>query len=369
MSQQNSSAQQKTEQATPKRLKDARKKGQIARSRELTTLVMVGASVIGLLVTGGAITDRMHAWMTSRLDLRAVDWMRVSPMEAFKSAWVDAHMAVAPLFFVCLIAAAAGPVMLGGWSISSQALKPDFSRVNPIKGLGRVFSLQGLMELGKTSVKFLVLGAIAVAYLWTSRDDLLALASEPTQAGIASAMITALGVALPMCAGLALIAAVDAPFQLFNHKRELKMTRQEVRDELKETEGRPEVKSRQRELQQAVARGRMMDAVPTADVVITNPTHYAVALRYDAARDNAPVVVAKGADHVAAAIRELAETHGVARVEAPPLARVLFRSVDIGMAIPADLYRAVAQVLTYVRQLEAWHAGPPPELPELGVTD
>ena len=365
----NSSAQDKTEKATPKRLKDARKKGQIARSKELTTLIIVGAAGVGILMLGGWIARRFAAWMQGLLSFDAAVLSNRPLFDALAEAWVDAHWIIAPFLAICVVAAVAGPLLLGGWSLSGQALVPDVSRLNPIKGIGRMFSMNALMELGKALAKTAVLGGIAVFYLDTRTDDLLALAVQPVNQAMAGGLSSAVFVLVPLCIGLFLIAAVDAPFQLFNHGKQLRMTKQEVRDELKETEGRPEVKGRIREMQQAAARGRMMDAVPEADVIVTNPTHFAVALRYDAGNDHAPNVVAKGVDHIAAVIRKLGKEHRVPVVEAPPLARVLYRTVDLECEIPSTLYRAVAQVLTYIRQLEAWHAGPMPELPDLGVQD
>lgn len=365
----NSSSQEKTEKATPKRLRDARKKGQIARSKELTTLVVVGSAGIGILTLGGWTAQRLSLWMQGLLSLDAQTIHSRPMFDSLSSAWVDAHWIIAPFLAICMVAAFAGPILLGGWSLSGQALIPDMSRLNPIKGIGRLFSLNALMELGKALAKTAVLGGIAVLYLKGETDELLALAVQPVNNAIAGGMQSAIFVLIPLCIGLFLIAMVDAPFQVFNHAKQLKMTRQEVRDELKETEGRPEVKGRIRELQQAAARGRMMEAVPEADVIVTNPTHFAVALKYDSGSDHAPRVVAKGVDHIAAVIRKLGKENRVPIVEAPPLARVLYRTVDLECEIPSTLYRAVAQVLTYIRQLEAWHSGPMPELPDLGVRD
>ncbi|WP_348675923.1 flagellar biosynthesis protein FlhB [uncultured Abyssibacter sp.] len=365
----NSSAQDKTEKATPKRLKDARKKGQIARSKELTTLVLVGAAGVAVLMLGSWIAGRFAAWMQGLLSIDAATLRNRSLFDALADAWVAAHWIIAPFLAICVVAAVAGPLLLGGWSLSGQALIPDTSRLNPIKGIGRMFSLNALMELGKGVAKTALLGGIAVLYLMTQTDDLLALAVQPVNQAMSGGLASAAFVLVPLCIGLFLIAAVDAPFQVFNHAKQLRMTKQEVRDELKEMEGRPEVKGRIRELQQAAARGRMMEAVPDADVIVTNPTHFAVALKYDTGKDRAPRVVAKGVDHIAAVIRTLGKEHRVPIVEAPPLARVLYRTVDLECEIPSTLYRAVAQVLTYIRQLEAWHSGPMPELPDLGVKD
>jgi flagellar biosynthesis protein FlhB len=232
-------------------------------------------------------------------------------------------------------------------------LAPNFTRLSPIAGFGRMFSMRGVVELAKAFAKFGLIALIAAIFLWVKRAELLQLGSEPPAAAISHA-ITLSGHALLALAGaLVLIAAVDVPWQLFQHMKQLRMTRQEIRDELKESEGNPEVKGKIRQIQQDMARRRMMQEVPKADVVVTNPTHFAVALRYDDKRMRAPIVIAKGADAVAARIREVATEHNVPLFEAPPLARALFRSVDLNREVPATLYVAVAQVLTYVYQVRA----------------
>jgi flagellar biosynthetic protein FlhB len=263
-----------------------------------------------------------------------------------------AALILAPLCALLFVLAAAMPVALGGWSFSAESLAPKFSKLDPIKGLGRLFGPRGLMELLKALAKFLVVGTVAAFVLWAELEDLLSLSSLPLDAAIAQtawlAGVTLLGVS----AATALVAAVDVPFQLWQHNKQLRMTRQEIRDEFKETEGRPEVKARIRQLQAEMAQRRMMEAVPEADVVVTNPSHYAVALKYESQR-GAPRVIAKGKDLVAKAIRDRAEAAGVPRLELPPLARALYAHTRIDEEIPPPLYLAVAQVLAYVYRLKS----------------
>jgi flagellar biosynthetic protein FlhB len=224
--------------------------------------------------------------------------------------------------------------------------------------------MRGVVELAKAFAKFGLVALVAVVFLWLKTNELLGLGSEPTAASIGHAISLSGEALLALGGALGLIAAVDVPWQLFNYMKSLRMTRQEIRDELKESEGNPEIKGKIRQMQQAVAKRRMMQEVPKADVVVTNPTHYAVALRYDEKRMRAPIVVAKGADAVAAKIREVANEHRVPLFEAPPLARALFRSVDLNQEVPARLYVAVAQVLTYVYQLRtAKRTGAEPPVP------
>jgi len=230
---------------------------------------------------------------------------------------------------------------------------PQFSRLNPATGIGRVFSTRGLVELGKGLAKVAVVALIAYVLLKGMTPQMMGLSAEPLNGAIGHAAALAGYALLVLACGLAVIAAVDVPYQLWQHSRDLRMTREEVKEEYKESEGSPETRGRIREAQRALARGRMLQEVPKADVVITNPTHFSVALRYDEKRMRAPTVVAKGTDLIAAKIREVATEHGVPIVEAPPLARALYRSVELGREVPAALYVTVAQVLTYVYQLRS----------------
>ena len=278
-------------------------------------------------------------------------------------------MSVLPLAVVLLAAVFLSAAAIGGWSFSLKAAAFKTERLNPLKGIKRIFSANGLNELLKAMAKFGLVGAIAVAWLWYSVDDLLLLGRQPIREAIPGALKLC-GVSLLIVSlGLLVIAAVDVPFQLWQYQKKLRMTRQQVKDEFKETEGRPEVKSRIRALQQQVATRRMMEELPTADVVITNPTHYAVALKYDEARMGAPQVIAKGKELLAQRIREVATEHGVPLFSAPPLARVLYRTTEIGGEIPARLYTAVAQVLAYIYQLnETLRPGqkrPEPPVPDI----
>ena len=267
---------------------------------------------------------------------------------------LHAFVIAGPLFIAALVGALFAGLGMGGWNFSPQALTPDFSKLDPVAGFGRLFSLNSLAELAKSLLKVGGIGLCVWVSLKTLAPSLASLAAEPGVTGLTHAASLARWMLIMLSGTLVVIAAVDVPYQWFRHRHSLMMTRQELVDEMKESDGRPEVKGRIRRLQAESARRRMMDAVPKADVIVTNPTHYAVALKYASGTQRAPVVVAKGADYVAAAIRELGDRHSVPRVEAPPLARALYRSVDIGHEIPVNLYPAVAQVLTYVYQLRNW---------------
>jgi len=358
-------AQERTEEATPKRRREARAKGQVARSRELTTFLVMLAGATTLLLAGGLMARQLAGVFRSALQPGRAGLFDAQAMLAVFAAGVEAGLwALAPLFLVVAAAAFLAPLALGGWVFSPQALGFKWDKLDPIKGLKRIFSSRGLMELVKALAKFALVSAVAVWLGWGMLDRLLGLGAAALGPALEAAARLVGWSLLWLSLALVVIAAVDVPFQLWNHARQLRMTRQELRDEFKETEGRPEVKNRIRELQRALAQRRMMAEVPKADVVVTNPGHYAVALRYHRDQAGAPRVVAKGVDRVALRIREVAEAHGVPRVAAPPLARALYYSTELEREIPAGLYVAVAQVLAYVYSLrEGGEVPPPRDLP------
>jgi flagellar biosynthetic protein FlhB len=350
----NENGQDRTEQPTQKRLDEARRGGQLPRSRDLSTAAVVLVAGLGLRFTGAAIASDYVGLMQSGLSLsreQVLDENQLLP-HLVALGWQGISASV-PILGLTLAAALLSPLALGGWNISFEALTPKFSRLNFIEGFKRVVSVRGLTELVKAYAKFLVVGIIAVVFLRAKTPELLGLSNEPLNSAIAHAVNLTGAALLALAASLAIIAAVDVPLTLYQYKKQLGMSRQEVREEHRQSDGAPEVKGRIRRLQQELARRRMLQEVPKADVVITNPTHYSVALRYDEQRMRAPVVVAKGVDEVAANIRRIATENKVPIFEAPPLARVLFRDVDLNEEVPSNLYVAVAQVLTYVFQLRA----------------
>lgn len=348
----NDNSQDRTEQPTQKRLDEARKNGQVPRSRELTTAAVVLIAGLGLRFAGGGMAAGFAGLMKSGLSLsrdQMLDENLLLP-ELATLAW-QGLVASAPILGLTLVAALLSPLAIGGWNMSFKALAPDFNRLNPIEGLQRLFSMRGAAELLKAYAKFALVGIIAVMFLHARTAELLGLGDQELNAAIAHAVSLTGSALLVLSGSLVVIAGIDVPLQLTQYMKQMRMSRAEIRQELRESDGAPEVKGRVRRMQQEVARRRMLQEVPRADVVITNPTHYSVALRYDEARMHAPVVVAKGVDEVAANIRRIAAEHQVPVFEAPPLARVLFRDVDLNAEVPATLYVAVAQVLTYVFQL------------------
>jgi flagellar biosynthesis protein FlhB len=346
--------QERTEEATAKRLEDAREKGQVPRSKELNSMALLLAAAGGFLILGEGMLDELGELLRHGLAIeQARNLDKAAVMEVLTGTVLHSMIIIAPLLLWLMVVVIMTPLGLGGWSFSTKAISFKLEKLDPIKGLGRMFALRGLMELLKVLAKFALVAAISGSILWSLIGELLGLADEPLHAALAHVAKLCSWSFLASSCALIIIAAIDVPFQLWQHNKQLKMTKQEVKDESKETDGRPEVKGRIRAMQQEMSRRRMMEAVPNADVVITNPTHYAVALRYDNFNMRAPVVVAKGADLIAAQIRNVASQHDVTIVSAPPLARALYASTDIDREIPGELYVAVATVLAYVYQLKA----------------
>ncbi|HMN44418.1 MAG TPA: flagellar biosynthesis protein FlhB [Povalibacter sp.] len=368
----NEDGQEKTESATPKRLEEARRKGQIPRSRDLSAAAVLMTGGIALSSMGGQLGGDIHSLMRRGLTLtreQSMDATQIVP--SLTNAALDGLIACLPIFGLLALVAVLAPLALGGWSFSTESLMPQFNRLNPLSGIKRMFAMRSVVELMKALAKFGVVAVIATLVLWRDTAELLGLGREPTAQAIMHAFTLSGSALILISCGMLLIAGVDVPYQLWQYAKQLKMTKEEVRREMKESEGSPEVKGRIRQLQQQMARQRMMQDVPKADVIVTNPTHFAVALKYDEKRMRAPIVVAKGVDLVAARIREIGTEHAVPIFEAPPLARVLYKNVDIGGEVPASVYVAVAQVLTYIFQLKAARrAGArPPQAPVIDVTE
>ncbi|MCH8134342.1 MAG: flagellar biosynthesis protein FlhB [Proteobacteria bacterium] len=346
------SAQERSEEATPKRREDARKKGQVPRSKELNTLTSLLAAGVGMLVFGRQIVDDISSILRQGLSF--------GHDAAFSSSVISMQMEesvtkflllLSPLFALLVVTAIVSPISLGGWIFNISSLTPKAERISLFKGFGRIFSSKSLMELVKAIAKFVLVAGVTIYVIRAALDTIFALPLQPLTQAFDTAGVLFIWCFLGFSSVLTLVALVDIPYQLWDFKRQIKMSKQEIKDEMKETDGKPEVKSVIRERQQEFSRQRMMSQVPTADVVITNPTHFAVALRYDESTAAAPRVVAKGRDLVASRIREIAEEHGVALFAAPPLARALYTSTELNQVIPGNLFLAVAQVLAYIFQL------------------
>ncbi|MBY5967904.1 flagellar biosynthesis protein FlhB [Halomonas denitrificans] len=367
------SDQEKTEEATPRRLEKAREEGQVARSRELATFMLLLGGVVGLWSMGAMLYGQLGSVMEQAFLFERREAMETMPM---LSQALDLGsrtlISLIPLFLLLTLIALVAPALLGGWLVSAKSLKPQLSKLNPAKGLKRMFSTHALAELAKAIAKSVLVGGVGLGYVYLHKGDALGLMEMPIAAALAAAMRMAAEASALMVLTLVVVILIDVPYQLWSHAKKLRMSKEEIKQEHKESEGDPQVKGRIRQQQQAMARGRMMSKVPEADVVVTNPTHFAVALSYREGNMGAPRVVAKGADAVAARIRDLAQEAGVPLLEAPPLARTLYRHVDLDREIPMALYTAVAEVLAWAFGLKrAANEGeaPPPAPTAIAVPD
>lgn len=348
----NENGQEKTEEPTAKREQDARKKGDIARSKELNTVMVLIVGSFMIWLTGDQIIKGMWQVMEGAFKIERNELFDpLVTVNNLQLAMQEALVFVAPFLAAMVVAALAGPISMGGWSFSAEAIAPKASKINPIEGFKRMFAVRSLIELVKSLLKFgLILGIMALLveiylpeFIYLTRLPLVEALIRASDVMTVSFVI--------LCCSLLIVVAIDVPFSLWEYKKKLKMTLQEVKDEMKQTEGRPEVKGKVRQLQQELSQGRMLEEVPKADVIVTNPTHFAVAIKYDEGGSGAPIVVAKGADFMAAQIRNIAVGKGITLVSAPPLARALFFTTEIDEEVPRGLYLAVAQVLAYVYQL------------------
>ncbi|GAA0221974.1 flagellar biosynthesis protein FlhB [Castellaniella daejeonensis] len=349
---------EKTEPATPRRREKAREEGQVARSRELGTFLALICGIGALWLGGEKMFRTLRGIILNGLwfDPRITRDPQVMLNVAGDSAW-HGLLLVLPIMALLLVVGIFSSVALGGFLLSPKALEPKFERLNPLAGIKRLFAMQTLIELVKTLAKAGLVGFVGVKVIWAYRGDMLGLSHMAPTEALARGLDLAALCCLLIASSLIIIVLIDVPWQIWNHAKQLRMSKEDIKQEHKESDGDPHVKGRIRQQQRSMARRRMMSAVPDADVVVTNPTHYAVALRYREGQGGAPVVVAKGTRLIAAQIRELASQHGVALLEAPPLARALYHHVEIDREIPVALYAAVAEVLAWVYQLRNWQPG------------
>jgi len=344
--------QERTEEPTERRLTEARRKGQVPRSRELSTLLVTLSGALALWVSGSYGINGIVEIMTTSFSVEG-DLLKEPALLPIHLMGVilNAVLLIVPFLVVTLLATFIAPASMGGLIFSTESLTFKLDKLDPVKGIGRMFSLKSLVELVKTILKFLLLLGAAVLIYKAVEREVLGLGTLPLEDGLKRSATILAWALVAMAATMILIAAIDVPFQLFEHNKQLKMTRQEIKDEMKESDGRPEVKSRIRQLQREMSQQRMMQDVPTADVIITNPTHFSVALKYDQGGNAAPTVIAKGQDYMALQIRHIARINDIVIYEEPPLARALYASTEVGQEIPSKLFLAVARVLAYVYHL------------------
>ena len=356
---------ERTEPASEKRLRQAREDGDIPRSREVATFTVLMTAGAGLWMMGGGLVDKLSSVLERGLSLdREQVYNPNALIERIAADVGGVLLACLPLAGAVMLMMLASPMLIGGWNFSAKAFTPNFAKLNPMRGLGNMVSTNALVELLKAVAKTLLVGAVAWFVVMSQKDAVIGLVTEPF--GTAAPHLGGLlaKAFLTMVGALGAIAILDGPYQMWHYADKLKMTRQEVIQESKESDGNPQIKGKIRQMQREMARKRMMANVPTADVVVTNPTHFAVALKYAEGQRGAPRVVAKGTDEVAAKIREIAKEHKVAMLEAPALARALYKHTDIDDEIPEALYSAVAEVLAYVYQLRAYSKGTLDQYPD-----
>ena len=344
---------QKTEEPTPKRLEDARRKGQVASSREVNHWFMILAGAVSFMALAPGMSNgivRAISRFVTEPDLIITG--RDGIGAALKGMLGEVLLAVLPVIMLLVIAAILAGVVQSGLVFSGERIKPELSKISIAKGAKRLFSLKSVAEFVKSVLKLIVVGGVVTLLFIPIFDDLASITTMPITAIMTLLQSLAVRLFIGVLAVMSVIAVIDFIYQRFEHMKSMRMSRQEIKDELKQTEGDPQVRARLRQIRTERARRRMMAAVPEADVVITNPTHFAVALKYDPQEMSAPRLVAKGADAIAERIREVARDHDVPLVENPPLARALFASVDLEQEIPAEHYKAVAEIISYVFQLK-----------------
>lgn len=346
-------AGEKTEKATPKRKQDERKKGKVAKSQDVNTAILLLFSFLGFLVFGGFMKEGMLSLYRNSFT-EYINW-DISPenvQKMFIATTIDAAKIVAPILGICMVAGVAANLAQVGFLFTTESLKFDLKKIDPIQGMKRIFSVRALVELLKSLLKISIIGAVTFYIIWMNRADMMMLSFKAPENTLAFFGRITLIMGLAATIALLFLGLLDYLYQRFDYEKSLRMSKQDIKDEYKNIEGNPLIKSKIREKQKQMAMRRMMAEVPNADVVITNPTHFAIAIKYDEKKASAPYIVAKGADEVALRIKNTARAHGVMTVENKPLARALFAAADIGDLIPEEFFQAVAEVLAYVYRVE-----------------
>ncbi|RYY04178.1 MAG: flagellar biosynthesis protein FlhB [Gammaproteobacteria bacterium] len=351
-------SQEKTEEASGRKIEKAREEGQVPRSRDLTTSVVLLVGSIGLLYFSDFMGEKYVEMTRENFILSRETIFDPNAMIGhFVSTFYMGLVSMMPFMALMLAASVIGPVALGGWLFSADALMPKMSRMDPMAGLKRMFSMKSLIELLKATAKVTIIIGATVMLLKHYSQPMFRMSDEDINLAIIHSVKISAYAAIALSACTLIIAAFDVPLQIYEYNKKLKMSKQELKDESKDTDGKPEVKGRIRQLQREMAQRRMMSNVPTADVIITNPTHYAVALKYNPEAMSTPILLAKGGDNIALKIREIAKAHNIEIIESPVLARAIFHTTELDNEIPSGLYLAVAQVLAYVFQLKSYRKG------------
>lgn len=346
-------AGEKTESATPKKRADARKKGQVAKSMELPGAMVLLFCFLTLLMFGGFLKDKMFLLMQGTLkDYLTIEISMSNVMPLMTDVMAQILLMLAPIFAVTVLIGVLANYMQIGFLVTGEAFKVKFSKINPIEGAKRIFSLKALVDFAKTLLKLILIGYLVYSSLWGEKESLINLAQMPLSDVLAYVARLTVMMGIKIGVALVILSLFDYLYQKYEYEKNLRMSKQDIKDEYKKSEGDPLIKGKIKEKQRRMALARMMQDVPKADVVITNPTHFAVAIQYDNGKMDAPRVLAKGTDFVALKIKEIAKENGVITMENRPLARALYDQVEIGQTIPAELFQAVAEVLAYVYRLK-----------------
>jgi flagellar biosynthetic protein FlhB len=346
---------EKTESASPRRLEKARESGDVPRSTEFSTLFILLSGTLAIWFIGSSLVKTLQTDLKQTLNFGVIKELNSAEIFlSYQNFLIDLGIIFLPILGIIFIAAVCAPLFIGGWTFSAEKLIPDFTKLNPIQGISNIFSINSLVELLKAILKTLFIGFASWLLITSQIDSILSLLSRSIQESSALQGYIILWCLTFMVVSLSVISMIDVPYQIYRYSDRLKMSRQELRDESKETEGNPEIKAKIRAQQREMSRRRMMSKVPSADVVITNPTHYSVALQYQDNSNKAPIILAKGQGEVALKIRELAKENNIEIVELPPLARALYKHAELDQEIPSTLFTAVAQVLAYVFQLRVY---------------
>lgn len=354
----NENGTDRSEEATPERVRKSKEKGQVARSKELATASVLISAALAFLTFGDRLASELslmmkHAFIFERNVLFSSEYMWLHLTSSVKGLAIPMFLILLMLFVISIL----GSSLLGGMLFSTKAMMPKWSRLSPSAGLKRMLGLQAWVELLKSILKVLVVISMVWWILATTFEHILNLSVTPLPANIYEALDMLTWMFLLLCCSMLLIVAIDVPYQIYKHSEELKMTKQEVKDEYRNSEGKPEVKQRIRQLQYEASQRKMMGDVPDADVIVTNPTHYSVAIKYEQKGARAPYIVAKGVDFMALKIREVAREYEVPVMQAPPLCRAIYHTTEIGDEVPEELFAAIAQVLAYIYQLEQFRKG------------
>ncbi|RYL95328.1 flagellar biosynthesis protein FlhB [Sporolactobacillus sp. THM7-4] len=349
-------AGEKTEKATPHKREESRKKGQVFKSTDLSTAISLLAFFLYFRVAGGAIGEKLTGMIADYYNNRLT--MSVSENNVhrlFTDLAFQSLSLIAPFLIVALVVGAGSQLFQVGFLFHPEQIMFKAERIDPLKGLKRIYSLRAIIELLKSILKIAVIGTVAFSMIWINRSAVIQSVNQSIGGGLQTMARIVLN--MGMAASLALIALslIDYIYQKYDYEKNIRMSRQDIKDEFKNMEGDPQIKSRIKQRQKQMAMRRMMQELPKADVVITNPTHFAVALQYDSKKMTAPVVIAKGADYLALKIREIARKHGIVIVEKKPLARALYHQLDIGDSVPEDFFKAVAELLAYVYRIKGKH--------------